>query len=726
MTRAHHHASNVANVRPECEWVLARVSDYIDRELVTDDELRMDRHLESCRSCLHTTQQIESTSRVLKTWDAERNRGQVPGVRIERAVLSRAASLGRVRRRSRRQHALWRAKMGGLVALAIGLGAFMGLRSADTGAARAVATTPHASSTPAATSTPADLHVGPALRAREDLAARRVALAESSDPESGLFGRRAPSTSHAWAPAVSRAPIEFVTRAAALPPASWKPFRPMPPPSSTLAAIELRRQRTKLMSRRMGLDPMHAQWVPVQLMADGRLVRLNGAVEATLHPQTVRYVPAHAWARLMKSPSLRSWLASAAANDPRSEVIPATSLETPARSEVEAPLDGERIHASWLSFLSGVRPLAKWVLKLEKGKHESLATATRKQNRISLLSGARVVALPQENANPRALPPQYDDPRSLQDGGRLRFMPGSTKADVVAFVSGTTRPTYLAAGQLLSGGTTDRMIASPIVLPATERELRFTISCVSIRNGVARTKDPKPIRLEAAVAGPTLRRLLAERADNETIQRWVDWYVGVAHQLGRTRAPVLGRSLLDVPGLISFRTGNKTVSYIDFAAHRERELIQALQRYDAAGLLLLRRGGDSSRNRQGVVDPDSAVPAGLDLLHFRGAYRTRLLAQLAIALELESFLHESAAVLGRKAPESLSKRTVKPLAWHEMAQEAPVLYRHLAQTADPSSTAATITPAGHALTRLGLTRSSLAGHATWSGEDTLALHLFID
>ncbi len=722
----------------ECEWVLAHVSDYIDRELSHDNEQRMDRHLESCRTCLHTTQQIESTSRVLKRWDAERNRGQTPALRIERAVLSRAASVGRVRRRARRQHRLWHMKMVGIALLTIGAGAWFGLRADESNTSSAELHAPHTYA-PQTSPALADLHVGPALRARDDLVARRVALSESrrsegNQSDDGLFGRRAVSTIASLPALVPQTRVAFEPGAHATPPASWKPFRPMEPPTSMLAAIELRRQRTARLSDRLGLDPLHAQWVPVRRLDNGSMVRLDAMMEASLRAEDVHYIPGHAWNRLVRSPSLSSLLVGARRVDPRGAVIPATSLETPSRSSVEAPADGERLDTSIVNFVQDIRPLARWVRALKKGRDESLLSATSKLNGVSLLGGARVSVLPSSTArgSEDASRPRYADPLRLQKQGNLSFQAGSRADQVIAFVSGTTRPTYLAAGQLLSGGATDRMITAPVTLPATDGEQRFAIRCVPVRNGVARPADKTPITLEAAVAGPTLRRLLAERQSSESIQRWVNWYVDIAYRLRRTRAPVLGRSLLDVPGLIRFKSGDKLIPYTTFAKQRERELMQALERQGALGLVMFRRGGDVSRTRQGVIDADSAVPAGMDVLHFAGPYRARLLAQFALSFELESFLHQSAVVLSVRPPESLSTRSIRPLPWREIVQDGLPMYRQLGLLRDAPTTTATISPkaVGTPMTS-GARRSPLAGHAMWLSNDeatadVLTLHLFID
>ena len=134
------------------------------------------------------------------------------------------------------------------------------------------------------------------------------------------------------------------------------------------------------------------------------------------------------------------------------------------------------------------------------------------------------------------------DPLRAQGLGLLRLEPsGYDVATVLAVVEGTELPILLSAGQLLTGGVTDRVVARSTWLPASpKRPSVFKVPCAVVRSGSPRAEGG--IRLTPFVAGPTLRALLAEGASPQAV---------LAHVRALRGLPALGRggpdwSLLDL------------------------------------------------------------------------------------------------------------------------------------------------------------------------------------
>lgn len=103
------------------------------------------------------------------------------------------------------------------------------------------------------------------------------------------------------------------------------------------------------------------------------------------------------------------------------------------------------------------------------------------------------------------------DPLAAEADGRLRLAePDGDAGSVVALVEHTSLPVLLAAGHLLTGGTTDRVVAESVWLPASPGRSAWQVPCVPVRVGPRRPEGG--LRLTPFMAGPGLRAVLASGA----------------------------------------------------------------------------------------------------------------------------------------------------------------------------------------------------------------------
>ena len=95
--------------------------------------------------------------------------------------------------------------------------------------------------------------------------------------------------------------------------------------------------------------------------------------------------------------------------------------------------------------------------------------------------------------------------------------------DLVLIARGTRHPIFVPAGELFQGGRVDRVARHSVWIPAVAGEERFEIPCVAVSTeGGSAGGAPRPTGL---VAGPRLRRLLAEDATPERVSVLVDGLV---------------------------------------------------------------------------------------------------------------------------------------------------------------------------------------------------------
>lgn len=98
--------------------------------------------------------------------------------------------------------------------------------------------------------------------------------------------------------------------------------------------------------------------------------------------------------------------------------------------------------------------------------------------------------------------------------GRLELSEDRS-ADVVLVRVASDVPILLPAGELLSGGTVDRVVAESVWLPASPGAYTERVACRPLSRETRRaTQRPRPV---GAVAGPALRALLARGATSEEV-----------------------------------------------------------------------------------------------------------------------------------------------------------------------------------------------------------------
>jgi len=113
--------------------------------------------------------------------------------------------------------------------------------------------------------------------------------------------------------------------------------------------------------------------------------------------------------------------------------------------------------------------------------------------------------------------PEVLDPLEAQARLRLRLEPSAhDKAVLLAVVEGTTLPILIPAGQLVTGGETDLVVARATWLPASSRQDVWMVPAVEVRSGPRR--EAGAARLTPFVAGPSLRALLLAGADAEVVR----------------------------------------------------------------------------------------------------------------------------------------------------------------------------------------------------------------
>jgi hypothetical protein len=126
--------------------------------------------------------------------------------------------------------------------------------------------------------------------------------------------------------------------------------------------------------------------------------------------------------------------------------------------------------------------------------------------------------------------PEVLDPLLAQQRGQLRLEPSPHDASMLnAIVMRTALPMLIPAGQLITGGETDLMVARATWLPAAANRDAWQIPCVSVRVG-ARRSEPTAT-LTAFVAGPGLRALLLAGAEGEVVRQHArDLWAGAGGQ----------------------------------------------------------------------------------------------------------------------------------------------------------------------------------------------------
>ena len=188
--------------------------------------------------------------------------------------------------------------------------------------------------------------------------------------------------------------------------------------------------------------------------------------------------------------------------------------------------------------------------------------------------------------------------------------------------AGTDAPIYLPAGQLLLGGSVDRVVAEAVWIPATggadeqESEAPVRVPCRRVGWGVRRNGS-RALVLSPWMAGPSFRALLRSGAsDSETIER--------AQALVRLSARVT-----QTPA-----AGSLTEVYASLvpSASRLKSITRAFVRARALGF-------SSSLRLPATEARDVRVAQlGVEILALAPDTRARVLARTFVGHEVESWL----------------------------------------------------------------------------------------
>jgi len=104
--------------------------------------------------------------------------------------------------------------------------------------------------------------------------------------------------------------------------------------------------------------------------------------------------------------------------------------------------------------------------------------------------------------------------------------------DLVAVVHRASRPVFIPAGELISGGQVDRVVLEGILIPATTTARPIiSIPCAAASSpGGSHGEQPTPTGM---VAGPALRGVLARHPGAEKVRAWIASQVPILDKWGR-------------------------------------------------------------------------------------------------------------------------------------------------------------------------------------------------
>jgi len=175
------------------------------------------------------------------------------------------------------------------------------------------------------------------------------------------------------------------------------------------------------------------------------------------------------------------------------------------------PLGGGSVGTGTKARKSGKRPTPRDVVHLLDGwaLPRPAPSSSEAPDASTLESGTPALA-----ARVRFL-----DPIAASANGQLSFAESGRGADsVVVFVEHTRLPIFIPAGQFLTGGLADRVLAQPVWLPASRGKKPYMVTCRVVQKfelGDLRT----PLVLQREIAGPTLRALLAGGASSREVRQ---------------------------------------------------------------------------------------------------------------------------------------------------------------------------------------------------------------
>ncbi len=101
--------------------------------------------------------------------------------------------------------------------------------------------------------------------------------------------------------------------------------------------------------------------------------------------------------------------------------------------------------------------------------------------------------------------------------GAITFREG-TDDDLVVLARGLTHPVYVPVGELIAGGSVDRVVAKPLWIRAIPGTESFSLACRPVSSPLPPGRTLRPVGL---VAGPALRALLQSGASEGVVRRFV-------------------------------------------------------------------------------------------------------------------------------------------------------------------------------------------------------------
>lgn len=553
-----------------CQTIEPLLGSHLDRELTRAEEARVEEHLDHCDRCRARLEHLEALSGALKAWEASALTPVPPDLRLKHAVLARVAETSHQRRVDDRVLRLTHLAVAACVLVALGLGFVLGWGFE----------TP-LDATPGAAGRPVDFATTAASLPSTELGPRRRFDPFSLEARASLDGVVSPDAAAPVAPLPRLRAIEFGVLSRAL---------------AQGALLDLER-------------------------ATGREgVVLPGRFDDTI--VVTRDV--------LDSPSLRHMLskwrpdlarpASVAPAPSTSRTTPVAVLGEPTGRTVTDLLGPMPGLGGDVNAFRSAPPMLAW--RPAGGSDPARRAGTVLARGIHRSPGAPRPALASTDGVVLDHRIRVIDPLDAQEDGQLVFEDHDLERDTVLVrATGTSGPIFIPAGQVLTGGLTDRVTARPLwIHPTPQGEQRYRLPCMPIRRGPDRTDGRERVRLTRWIVGPSLRSLLAQGVPAET-------FLDVAERQARASglaSAAFGRfSLLDV-----FQSPASPV--LDARAAWQG----AFQGDPYAGF---------------VVTRDADEVLGIEVVRFTGAAASKLLARLWVGYQLEAWLRTGVREEERRA-----------------------------------------------------------------------------
>ncbi len=532
--------------RMKDDALLKAVHSYVDRELGPAETEALEKAMAASPKLQAERRTVEGLSAALKRWDAESNEHVAPRSRIQNAVLARVAHEAGTRRREHRMRRFRTVAIAASVLLAFGLAIFFGA-NVDPNAADGV-----------------EVALEPLVfdGTAEDIGVTKLASDRSGLP--GLVPK-------------SEKPLDGFELAEKV------RVRVRHVDGDSIAEFEVLRRVRDDYERGLGETGV--------LMPD----YLGRKLDRIVSPSVLRY--------LFESGIIYRWMEN-------SGTLPAS-----AASATAAPETGTLSDLTIATALTPVPGLLNDISPLKVTP--PLVARPVRDGRGETVTIIKGLPIHRSKAGPIRLltsdgePTRAVDPIAAQNNGWLRFEEiAHTPNAIVAFVRDSQRPIYIPAGQILTGGVTDRVVAKAVWLSPDEE--RTTIECRVVREGAPRAAG-RPVLTEW-IAGPTLRALLYRNAPEDEFRACV---AGQVHGLGDEW------SLLDVYEKRKWRS-------------RGRELKLGPAIFAEVRASMRRVGGKSGLAGFAVVGEGDRV-LGIEKTRIHGEAALLLLARLYVGYETEAW-----------------------------------------------------------------------------------------